>query len=179
MSVSRSVMSDALWLRTLYPPRLLCPWDSPGKNTGVGSHSLLQGIFLTRDWTYVSCIAGRFFTIWITRETSNTIYFAYLRCLFSEYELLSNRIFLLFCSAFCHFILSTCGRLQYIVGAQDVLAERMTEWIIEWSQDRVLIQMHRHGSSWKDGRGRVRENALFYEWEIYITWRGEVFTTYF
>ena len=23
--------------------RLLCPWDSPGKNTGVGSHSLLQG----------------------------------------------------------------------------------------------------------------------------------------
>ena len=24
---------------------LLCPWNSPGKNTGVGSHSLLQGIF--------------------------------------------------------------------------------------------------------------------------------------
>ena len=29
------------------PLRLLCQWDSPGKNTGVGSHSLLQGIFLT------------------------------------------------------------------------------------------------------------------------------------
>ena len=28
--------------------RLLCPWDSPGKSTGVGSHSLLQGIFSTR-----------------------------------------------------------------------------------------------------------------------------------
>ena len=25
------------------PTRLLCPWDSPGKNTGVGCHSLLQG----------------------------------------------------------------------------------------------------------------------------------------
>ena len=24
-------------------PRLLCPWDSPGKSTGVGCHSLLQG----------------------------------------------------------------------------------------------------------------------------------------
>ena len=24
------------------PPRLLCPWDSPGKNTGVGCHALLQ-----------------------------------------------------------------------------------------------------------------------------------------
>ena len=27
------------------PTRLLCPWDSPGKNTRVGSLSLLQGIF--------------------------------------------------------------------------------------------------------------------------------------
>ena len=25
------------------PPRLLCPGDSPGKNTGVGCHALLQG----------------------------------------------------------------------------------------------------------------------------------------
>ena len=30
------------------PARLLCPWDSPGKNTGVSSHFLLQGIFLTQ-----------------------------------------------------------------------------------------------------------------------------------
>ena len=28
--------------------RLLCPWDSPGKNTRVGSHALLQGIFPTQ-----------------------------------------------------------------------------------------------------------------------------------
>ena len=27
--------------------RLLCPWDSPGKNTGMGGHALLQGIFPT------------------------------------------------------------------------------------------------------------------------------------
>ena len=27
---------------------LLCPWDFPGKNTGVGCHALLQGIFLTQ-----------------------------------------------------------------------------------------------------------------------------------
>ena len=31
----------------LYPTRLLCPWDFPGKNTGVGCNFLLQGIFLT------------------------------------------------------------------------------------------------------------------------------------
>ena len=29
-------------------PGSLCPWDSPGKNTGVGGHALLQGIFLTQ-----------------------------------------------------------------------------------------------------------------------------------
>ena len=32
----------------LLPTRLLCPWDSPGKNTGVGCHALLQGIFPTQ-----------------------------------------------------------------------------------------------------------------------------------
>ena len=31
------------------PARLLCPQDSPGKNTAVGSHALLQGIFLTQE----------------------------------------------------------------------------------------------------------------------------------
>ena len=34
---------------TLWPARLLCPWDSPGKNTGVGCHSLLQRIFPTQE----------------------------------------------------------------------------------------------------------------------------------
>ena len=32
----------------LLPARLLCPWDFPGKNTGVGCHFLLQGIFPTK-----------------------------------------------------------------------------------------------------------------------------------
>ena len=30
------------------PARFLCPWNYPGKNTGVHCHSLLQGIFLTQ-----------------------------------------------------------------------------------------------------------------------------------
>ena len=96
-SKSRSVVSDSLWPNGLYSP-----WNSPGQNTGLGSLSLLQGIFPTqrsnpgllhcrlilyqlihkgsprilecvaypfssrsswpRNWTGVSCIAGRFFT---------------------------------------------------------------------------------------------------------------------
>ena len=60
-------MSDSLWLQGLYPTSLLCPWDSPGKNTwlpcpspgdlphpGIGSGTPV--------------LAGRFFTVWATRE---------------------------------------------------------------------------------------------------------------
>ena len=58
-SESHPVVSDPLWPHALYSP-----WNSPGQNTGVGSLSLLQGIFPTQ----VSCIAGRFLTIWATGE---------------------------------------------------------------------------------------------------------------
>ena len=34
-----------LWPHGLHSPRHLCPWDSPGKNTGVGCHALFQGLF--------------------------------------------------------------------------------------------------------------------------------------
>ena len=40
-----SVLSDFLRPHELYPARLLCPWNFPDKNTGVGWHFLLQGIF--------------------------------------------------------------------------------------------------------------------------------------
>ena len=43
--LSCSVMSDSLQHYRLQPFRLLCPWDFPGKNTGVACHFLLQGIF--------------------------------------------------------------------------------------------------------------------------------------
>ena len=43
-----SVVSDSLRLYELWPTRLLCPWDFPGKKTGVGCHALLQGILLTQ-----------------------------------------------------------------------------------------------------------------------------------
>ena len=42
---ARSVVSDSA---APWTARLLCPWDSPAKNTGVGCHALLQGIFPTQ-----------------------------------------------------------------------------------------------------------------------------------
>ena len=41
-------MPNSLGLHGLQPARLLCPWNSPGRSTGVGSYSLLQWIFLTQ-----------------------------------------------------------------------------------------------------------------------------------
>ena len=46
--VSYSVVSKPLRPHGLQPSRLLCPWNSPSKNTGVGSLFLLQGIFPTQ-----------------------------------------------------------------------------------------------------------------------------------
>ena len=53
--------------------QVLCPWDSPGKNTGVGCHLLLQGIFPTQgsNW-HTSALAGGFFT---TEPPGNPINF--------------------------------------------------------------------------------------------------------
>ena len=45
---SRSVVSGSLWPHGLYLARLLHPWDSSCKNTELGCHFLLQGIFLTQ-----------------------------------------------------------------------------------------------------------------------------------
>ena len=51
--------------------RLLCPWGSLDKNTGVGCRFFLQESSQPRDWThvsYVSCFAGKFFTAWAIGE---------------------------------------------------------------------------------------------------------------
>ena len=44
----RSVVSDSLQPHRLWMARLLCPWNSPGKTTGVDCHFLLHGTFLTQ-----------------------------------------------------------------------------------------------------------------------------------
>ena len=72
MDISRvtSVLSDSATLRTA-ASQFLCPRGSPGKNTGVGCHALLQGMLQTQELN--SCLmspalAGRFFTTGATWE---------------------------------------------------------------------------------------------------------------
>ena len=57
---------SCVWLCATHrwlPTRLPRPWDSQGKNTGVGGQAFLQGSSQPRDQTQVSRIAGGFFTI--------------------------------------------------------------------------------------------------------------------
>ena len=63
-------MSDPLRPYGLQPARLLRPWDSSGKNTGVDCHALLQGIFPTQgsNLHLLRLLAGIFFTTSATWE---------------------------------------------------------------------------------------------------------------
>ena len=58
-------MSDSVRPQRLKPTRLPCPRDFPGKNTGVGCHFLLQGIFPIQRLNpilHMLCSTSRFFT---------------------------------------------------------------------------------------------------------------------
>ena len=75
-----SVALTLLWPHGLSPTRLLCPWNSPGKNIGVDCHFLLQGIFPTQGSSKLHrlCLvhrqAGRYLTTWATWEAPGACY---------------------------------------------------------------------------------------------------------
>ena len=66
-------MSSSLQPHGLYPARLPCSWNSPGKNSGAGCISFSRGSSQPRDQTRVSCIAGGFFTIKSQGQDSNPL----------------------------------------------------------------------------------------------------------
>ena len=65
-ALTHSVGSNSLRPHGLQPTRLLCPRDLPGKNTGVGCHSRLQGDLPNSGIKPTSlmspALAGRFFS---------------------------------------------------------------------------------------------------------------------
>ena len=63
-----SVMSNSLQPHGLQPARLLCPWNFPGKNTGMGCRFLLPRIFWRRNQTCISCIGRQILYHWATWE---------------------------------------------------------------------------------------------------------------
>ena len=57
-----------LWPYAMWPTRLLCPWNSPSKNTWVGCHFLLQRHFPTQG-SNLGLLLCRRIIIWATRES--------------------------------------------------------------------------------------------------------------
>ena len=96
------------------------PWNSPGQNTGVGSLSLHQGSSQPKDQTQVSLIAGRFFTIWATREVHVTYVFKYnlhICCSSQSYSsLLASRVSMLSIFSLRWYYLSAAQTFHICLG---------------------------------------------------------------
>ena len=107
--VRHLVLSDSFRFHGLWPASLLCPWASPGKNTGVGCHALLQRIFPTQGlnlglphcrqilYHLRATREAHLFSLYTTK--SPFIYISKLIIIFS---------ILLFCFIFLCFILENC-----------------------------------------------------------------------
>ena len=118
------------------PPGFSIYGDSPGKNTGVSCHALLQRIF----WTRVSCIAGRLLTIWATREPH--LYWSYPSSLlltpklgaitsspvFSYHFSLYDSILGFLYHVFFFFFLHSLGTSGAVWDTQQVCRKQLPDW---------------------------------------------------
>ena len=87
MRALTSVMSDSLQPYGWYPARLLCPWDSPGKNTGVSYHALLPLVLYLNLIPIVSSVLQIFKFIKMSRWKSTAKYERYIFDFSSALEL--------------------------------------------------------------------------------------------
>ena len=90
-------MSNSLRLHGLELTRLLCPWDFSGSNTGVGSHFLLHGIFLTQGLSpsLLHCreiLYHRSHSVALGRLFDLGTHFPHLRVFFSSVQSLSHSL---------------------------------------------------------------------------------------
>ena len=106
------------------PPVSSAHGDSPGRNTGVGCHALLQGIFPPRDQTRVSCvscIAGGFFTTEPLGKSRwfviNVLYYVEMCSLYTHFECFYHEVveFCLQSSVLC-----TENNLSYLFYAYNL-----------------------------------------------------------
>ena len=88
----RFVMSDSLQPYGWYPARLLCPWDSPGKNTGVSYHALLPLVLYLNLIPIVSSVLQIFKFIKMSRWKSTAKYGRYIFDFSSVLELILPKL---------------------------------------------------------------------------------------
>ena len=77
---SHSVMFNSLWPHGLQPTRLLCPYNFSGKNTGVGCHFFLWGIFLIQGLNShpLQLLHWQVYSFWLFLICFNLILFYFI-----------------------------------------------------------------------------------------------------
>ena len=162
----------------LKPTRLLCPWNSPGKNTGVGCHSFLQAIFLTQgsNMGLLNCtwilyhLSKRLnkYNIYVHRELAGR-YIPFLPDNFLSplCVLHLNTIHFLQKNKWNHFLTGfssgnksngqlTMGEKLYLVGSS-LEPDRTKGYLTQWGQRKGKGKVEATGLIWK---GRQNDNGV-------------------
>ena len=135
-SVSCSVVPGSVQTHKLWLARLLCPWDSPGKNTRVGRHSLLHGIFPTQGSNMgllhcrqiLYCLSHQHYhtydyikynMIYVNPHIDIYIYIC-IKCLFVTWLKIRTIIFLYLFISFAHFLIVSFIFYHWILAVLDM-----------------------------------------------------------
>ena len=150
-----SVVSDSVWPHRWQPTRLPRPWDSPGKNTGVGCHFLLQCMKVESEREVAqSCPTPsahglqptRLLRPWDFPGKSAGVGCHCLLCIFSLlYPLLTYRVFQ------CHSDLSLVFFLKFLAGL--AIGITKDELPIRWKELRTLRTLV-YPTVWEANGGR-------------------------
>ena len=153
-------MSDSLWPHVHLPTRLLCPWDSPGKNTGVGRQFLFQGISWPRDRTHVSCIGRHFFTAEPPGKPPG---------LYGRMITLSGRIFLVI-----SFFLSSLGTYSSFWPVTFLLQSQLTaSWKrpVSATKSQLTASWKRPVSATKSADSLVETSPFLLQSQLTASWK--------
>ena len=127
----------------------LCLWNSPGTNTGVGSHFLSRASSWSRDRIQNSCFAGRFLTVWAPgKPVQNLSHFCLIRFYCSHIKasvpvfiILSNYFFI----HFQIYLLSHLSFSDWFVGVSNVLSTCGYIWtlfMMNFGIQKTFISLH-------------------------------------
>ena len=126
------VVSDSLW-----PHELYSPWNSPGQNTGVGSSSLLQGIFPTQGWKPSLHCRQILYQLSHKGSPPSSIYFLYW---IDAHFISIVHMWVKSCvPLFTLLIFTTCASLLVIFFLASIFSESRQVWQAVFLRYRVLL----------------------------------------
>ena len=119
-------------LTLLWSHGLLCPWDFPVKNTGVGCHFLLQGIFLIQgsNLHLLHWQANFFFYHGAPREALSDCSSVFLKIISFNKLANINRCLLEFCESFYKMIQSREGAMKKLTYSWLAELGVKTNWLL-------------------------------------------------